>query len=101
MTGPPQSNGSNFWWLWRKDVSCLPQRLNGEKLITFPIQANLKESVDKVLRCVANDVRDGIEAKPAPKVTEPELSDSQESQAAPEVDPGEHDGQRLAFISII
>jgi hypothetical protein len=74
--------------------------LTNEKFITFPVIANLKESVDKVLKSVAIDVRDGIEAKPAPKVAEPE-SDSQESQAQPAVDPNEHDGQCLAFIPII
>ncbi|KAJ2935951.1 hypothetical protein H1R20_g1142, partial [Candolleomyces eurysporus] len=47
--------------------------------------AGLKESVDKVLKGIAKDVRDGIEAKPPPKPVETD-SDAQESQAQDETD---------------
>ncbi|KAJ2924182.1 hypothetical protein H1R20_g12913, partial [Candolleomyces eurysporus] len=54
-------------------------------LVAISRRPSLKKSVDKVLKGVANDVRDGIEAKPppGPSVPEPDpgTPDSQEDQS--------------------
>ncbi|RXW24839.1 hypothetical protein EST38_g994 [Candolleomyces aberdarensis] len=73
-----------------KDHYPSPEILEVVKSTILSVKEGLKESVDKVLKGIAKDVRDGIEAKPPPKPVETDANTQEsESQAQDET---EYDG---------